>query len=113
PRYSPSLQEQLDGFKSVTLDDVKRYYKTFYAANRAQFAVVGDFDEAEVTKAIREGFAGWRNSTPWARIVSDYRPVAAESTSVETPDKENAVLLARMNLDINQNDPDYAAFYLA
>jgi zinc protease len=113
PRYSPSLQEQLDGIKAVTLDDVKRFYKTFYAANRAQFAVVGDFDEAEVTKAIQEGFAAWRNDTPWERIISDYRDVPAQNVSIETPDKENAVLMAHMNLDLNQNDPDYAAFFLA
>ena len=73
PRYSPSLQEQLDGIKAVTLDDVKRFYKTFYAANRAQFAVVGDFDEAEVLKAINEGFATWRNDTPWVRITREFR----------------------------------------
>jgi zinc protease len=113
PRYSASLQETLDGLKAVTLDDVKRYHKTFYNANRAQFAVVGDFDEAEVQKAIEEGFAGWRNDTPWKRITREYRDIAPANTSIETPDKENAVLLARVNMDINQNDPDYAAFYLA
>ncbi len=54
PRYASSLQEQLDDLKAVTLDDVKRYYKTFYGAERAQIAVVGDFDEGEVTRALTE-----------------------------------------------------------
>jgi zinc protease len=113
PRYNASLQEQLDGIKSVSLEDVKRYYKTFYAANRAQFAIVGDFDEAEVLKSINEGFEAWRNDTPYVRITSEYRDIPPQNISIETPDKENAMLLARMNLDINQNDPDYAAFFLA
>ncbi|MBK9250898.1 MAG: insulinase family protein [Proteobacteria bacterium] len=113
PRYSPTLQEQLDGIKAVTLDDVKRFYRTFYAANRAQFAVVGDFDESAVTKAIRDGFDGWNNSTPWQRITREHRQIPAKNVVVETPDKENAFLLARVNLDVNQNDPDYAALFLA
>jgi zinc protease len=113
PRYSPSLQEQLDGIRAVTLEDVKRFHKTFYAGNQAQFAVVGDFDEAEVLKAITEEFSGWRNATPWKRVTREYRDIAAGNVSVETPDKENATLLARMNIDLNQSDPDYAALFLA
>ena len=113
PRYSPSLQEQLDGIRAVTLDDVKRFHKTFYAANRAQFSVVGDFDETAVLKAITEEFSVWRNDTPWKRVTREYREIPAGNVSIETPDKENAMLLARMNLDVNQNDPDYAALFLA
>ncbi len=113
PRYVSSLQERLDGIKAVTLDDVKRFHKTFYAANRAMFAVVGDFDEAEVTKAIQENFATFRNDTPWKRITREYRDIPAKNISIETPDKENARFIVRMNLDVNQNDPDYAALYLA
>ncbi len=113
PRYSYTMQERLDGIKAVTLDDVKRFHKTFYAANNALFAVVGDFDEAEVTKAIRESFGSWRNNTPYKRITREYRAIPGGEVSIETPDKENATLLARMNLDSNQADPDYAALYLA
>jgi zinc protease len=113
PRYSYTLQERLDGIKAVTLDDVKRFYKTFYAANHALFSVVGDFDEAEVSKAIQEGFGSWRNDTPYQRITREYRAIPGSTITIETPDKENGVLLARTNLDSNQADPDYAALYLA
>ena len=113
PRYSGTIQETLDGVKAVTLDDVRRFHNTFYAANRAMFAVVGDFDEDEVIKAIEESFGNWRNDTHWERIISEYRDIPAKNIVIETPDKENAVILARINIDINQNDPDYAALYLA
>ncbi len=56
PRYSYTLQEQLDGIKAVTLDDVKRYYKTFYAANTR--AVLGGrviSTRPRCAKAIRGG----------------------------------------------------------
>ncbi len=113
PRYSPTLQEQIDGLRAVTLEDVRRYHRTFYAANRALVSVVGDFDEAEVVKAIEESLGDWRNDTPWARITREYRDIPAVVRSIETPDKENAVLVARLNINVNQADPDYAALYLA
>jgi zinc protease len=113
PRYSATIQETLDGVNATTIEDVRRFHKTFFAANRAMFAIVGDFDENEVLKAIEESFGDWRNDTLWERIISDYRDIPAENITIETPDKENAVLYARMNLDANQNDPDYAALYLA
>lgn len=113
PRYSATLQEQLDGVRAVTLEDVRQFHQTFYAANQAMFAVVGDFDEEEVLAAIREGFGDWRNDTPWERITRDHRDITPANIAIETPDKENAYLVARMNLDVNQNDPDYAALLLA
>ena len=113
PRYSGTIQDSINGVGATTLDDVRRFHQTFYAANRAMFAIVGDFDENEVLKAIEESFGDWRNNTPWERVISDYRDIPTKNITIETPDKENAVLIARMNLDANQNDPDYAALYLA
>ena len=113
PRYSGTIQDTIDDVNAVTLEDVRRFHKTFYAANRAMFAIVGDFDETEVLMAIEGAFGGWRNDTPWERVISDYRDIKAENITIETPDKENAVFIARMNLDTNQDDPDYAALYLA
>ncbi|HTQ37081.1 MAG TPA: pitrilysin family protein, partial [Steroidobacteraceae bacterium] len=113
PRYSPTLQEQLDDIKAVTLDDVKRYYRTFYGAERAQIAVVGDFDEQEVVKAITDSFSGWKSGTPWTRITDQYHDIAPVSQSIETPDKENAIFLARVNTPVNEDDADYPALYVA
>jgi zinc protease len=39
--------------------------------------------------------------------------VATANLSVATPDKENAIFLARQNLDLRDDDPDYAALYIA
>jgi zinc protease len=112
-RYSPSLQEALDDVKAVTLDDVKRFYKTFYSGNHAQVAIVGDFDEAEVIKAITEGLADWQSATPYTRVTSQYKDIATSNRAIETPDKENAVFLARINVDVNEDDADYPALFLA
>jgi zinc protease len=112
-RYESSLQETLDDVKAVTLAEVKSYYRKFYGANRAHIAIVGDFDEAEVAKAISQGLAGWKGAAPFTRVTSLYKDIAPSDTAIQTPDKENAVFLARTNVNMNDDDPDYPALYLA
>ena len=110
-RYSPSLQEQLDEINAIKPSDLPRYHKTFYGAEKGMLAIVGDFDEAEVVKAIRESFAGWRSEAPFKRITGTYTDIAPIARAIETPDKANAVFLARMNLDLNEDDADYPALF--
>ncbi|MEO6368199.1 MAG: insulinase family protein, partial [Steroidobacteraceae bacterium] len=64
-------------------------------------------------KAIRDGFAGWHSAAPFKRITSAYADVAPVTRAIEAPDKANAVFMARMNLDLNEDDADYPALYLA
>ncbi|MEO6368086.1 MAG: insulinase family protein, partial [Steroidobacteraceae bacterium] len=45
-RYSPSLQEELAEINAIKLEDLARYHRTFYGAEKGMLAIVGDFDEA-------------------------------------------------------------------
>ena len=99
--------------KAATLADVKRFHQTFYGGNRGEIALVGDFDEAEVTKVIGESLAGWKTDAPYARLINKFTDVAPVTRAIETPDKENAVFRARINVEMNLDDPDYPALYLA
>jgi zinc protease len=112
-RYAESLEESLEDYKAVSLNDVKQYHKSFYGAERAQIAIVGDFDEAEVLKAITESFGGWRSGTPYTRVTRQFKDVDPVNDSIETPDKQNAVFLARLNVDLDDDDADYPALYVA
>ncbi len=59
-RYQPTLEEALDETRAVKLDAAKRSTTEFYGADPAEIAIVGDFDEAEVTAALlKELFANW------------------------------------------------------
>jgi zinc protease len=112
-RYAQSLEESLEDYKTVSLDDVKKYHERFYGAERAQIAIVGDFDEAEVVKAITESFGGWHSGTPYTRVTRQFKNVDPVNESIETPDKENATFLARLNIDLNDDDADYPALFVA
>jgi zinc protease len=65
-----------------------------------------------VIKAVTEAFAGWETAMPYTRLDGVYRDVAAANKAIETPDKENAVFSARINLNVNGDDADYPALVL-
>ncbi len=113
PRYAASFEEAEEDVRAVTLQQVKDHHKTFYAAARGEISIVGDFDEAAVTQAIREAFGDWKGGVPYVRFTNPYRDVAPANRMLETPDKENATFSARVNVDMNEDDADYPALYAA
>jgi zinc protease len=112
-RYTPSLQESLDALKAAKLEDVKRFHRDFYGASNAELAIVGDFDEPRIAAVVKELFEGWSSRLPFAHVPMEHGDIAAAALRVETPDKENAIFLARQNLDLRDDDPDYPALYIA
>ncbi len=112
-RYASSLDEAEQDIKAVTLQQVKDFHKKFYASQIGEISVVGDFDEAAVLAAIKEAFADWKGGMPYARLTVPYKDVAPVTRAIETPDKENSVFIARTNINMQDDDPDYAALYVA
>ena len=46
----------MSDIKSITVDDLRRYYRTYYAPNNAIVVVVGDVDAQEVFRDVEEYF---------------------------------------------------------
>lgn len=112
PNYAGTIDEELADTKAVTLDDAKRFYKDFYGASNGQLTVVGDFDAQEISALTKELFADWKSPQTYARIKSEYRQIPAVNKSFETPDKANAVFVARLNVKIRDDNADYPALVL-
>ena len=112
-RYSPSLEESLQNAKDVKLEDAKRFHDEFYGADPADIAIVGDFDEAKVEAQLKTLFSGWEPKVAFAEVKNEYRDVPAVEKAIETPDKENAVFLARENVRMRDDAPDFPALYVA
>jgi zinc protease len=111
-RYSGTLDEDIEDAKALTLDDVKKFHKDFYGASTGELAIVGDFDEAEMTKLATELFGNWKSPSTFQRVPAEYFDVAQVSKTFETPDKANAFFIARLNVKMRQDNPDFAAFTL-
>jgi zinc protease len=112
-RYVGTFDEQIAGYKAVTLDEVKAFHADFYGASHGQLTIVGDFDAAEMAALAKELFGDWKSKTPYVRIASQYRDFAVVNKSLETPDKANALFLAYQPLKVRDDDPDFAALLMA
>lgn len=113
PRYAATLDETIENYRAVTLDQVKAFHADFYGAAQGEVAIIGDFDEKAVMKALEEAFAGWKAKQPYTRLDSKFAEVAPVKKLIPTPDKENGVFMARVNLNLRDDDADYPALYMA
>jgi zinc protease len=114
PRYTATPDEQIEDLKKVTIADVKQFYQQFYGASpEAEIAIVGQFDKAATQKLLEELFGKWDTRSPYARILNPYRKVDAMNRKIETPDKQNAMLVAGGLSKMADDDPDYPAMILA
>ncbi len=112
-RYYATTEENIAGYKAVKWQDVKAFYQNFYGSNNGQLAIVGDFDEKAINALLPSLFGNWKSMRPFKQLTDEYRTVAAASKKIETPDKESATFIARINVNLNEDDPDYAALKMA
>ena len=113
PRATESLEESIKGLNAVTLEDVNSFYQKFYGASKGELAIVGDFEPEAATQQIGRAFTGWASAAPYVRMTPLYSDIAATRKTINTPDKENGVYLARLDVPINEDDADYAALLVA
>ncbi len=109
PRYVSTIEERIANTKAVTVDAAKRFWVEFYGVGAGEVAVVGDFDPGEVSAVVTEVFGSWKSPSAYARIPELYGDRPAVTEQIETPDKENAILLAATNLRLSEDDPGYPA----
>ncbi len=113
PLHSDSLDESLAKLKALKVEDLRAFHRDFYGTSTGEIVVVGDFDPVAVKAQLEELFVGWKAPVPYAPIATHYQPRDAKRESFVTPDKPNAVLLARQNVSLNAADTDMPALSIA
>jgi len=111
--YTPTIDEQIEDLKKVTLDDVRQFYTKFYGAGEGQIVLSGQFDPVEMQKLVTELFGDWKSASRYERITNPFDKVAPENGKIETPDKQNALFMVGMPMKMNDEDPDLAALTIA
>ncbi len=112
-RYVGTIDEDIAEVGKVTLDDVKKFHQQFYGTSHGELVVVGQFDQAAVSKTVAELFGSWATPAPYKRIVTDFQKTEPVNLKIETPDKQNATFEAGLRLPMQDTDPDYPAMVLA
>jgi zinc protease len=111
-RYVSTYDESIADLKAATLEDAKKFYSDFYGASNGELAVVGDFDDKEISRLANELFGSWKSPHNFSRVESRYNDVAALQQALQTPDKANAFFIAGLNVKMRDDDPDYPAMVL-
>jgi zinc protease len=112
-RYIPTLEEEIDRYSSLTLDQVKKLYADFVGSQAGELAIIGDFDPAESLKILRETLSGWTAKQAYERIPRMVFPqVPGGRQEILTPDKANAVYVAGLVFPMKDSDPDYPGIVL-
>lgn len=108
-RYTPTFDEQTASIKTVTIDDVRNFYKQFYNGSNACIAIVGDFNEEETMAALTPVFNGWTSTIAYEEAKEEHFETAAKTEKIKTPDKKNAMMMCGFNIPLQDNDADFAA----
>ncbi|HEY6248273.1 MAG TPA: pitrilysin family protein [Pyrinomonadaceae bacterium] len=103
---------ELDEINAATIEDVRNFFKTYYAPNNAVLTIVGDVDAAEVKKMVEKHFASIPAQTaPPKPDLTE--PAQMKEKRVSQPDKlANLPALATGYHVPAQNSPDFPAMAL-
>ena len=112
-RHVGTINEDIEDTGKVTLDDVKKFHAQFYGASHGELVIVGQFDQAAVSKTAAELFGSWASPAPYQRITTNFQKIEPVNLKIETPDKQNATFDAALKLPMVDTDPDYPAMVLA
>jgi zinc protease len=109
-RYVPTVEEDIQLVKDVTIEKVRTLYRDYLGASHGELTIVGDFEPSEVLSILTRTFEGWKNARSYLRIERPYQEnLKPGHETVETPDKENATFFAGLTVPMKDSDSDYPA----
>ena len=113
PRYRLTSKELKAAVEAATLDDVKAFYDQQFGIGRGEISIVGDFDAETIKAQLQTILAKKPSQVAYERIVREHFDTPATRIIIDTPDKENATIVARFDFAQNKIDPDSDAMLVA
>lgn len=113
PLYAPSIEEEIEMVKAVTVEDINRLYNDFLSGTNGELSIVGDFDADATLQQIQSILDGWKSDQAYARIKKRAdQDLKAETEDINTPDKANAMYFAVTPFPMRDDNPDYPALLM-
>jgi len=116
PRACMTTGETLEALGKVTRDEIADWFKNVVGTDHGQIVIVGDFDVDAVKATLAKVLAAKKPADPksaWVRFSSEFRPVAPARIVIDTPEKQNAFLTARVDFPGSRSDSNAAAYVVA
>lgn len=99
--------------KSVTLNDVKNFYNTYYKPNNAYLVVIGDVKFDDVKKLVTDKFSNWKKGTiPNYTVPKVTNPAKTEIDFVDMPNAVQSNISVTNTNYLKKADADYFAALL-
>ena len=87
PYYADVMGSHAD-IQAAKLEDVRNFFKLYYAPNNASLAIVGDIDPAQVKQLVDKYFAPLKRGAPVPKITATTPPITSERREVIHDDVE-------------------------
>lgn len=113
PRAVWTLAQREAANKAATLAALQAFYQSNAGGSNSELAIVGPVDAAQVAELFKSAFGDWRSGIPYQRIAHESQDNGAIRNLINTPDKANAVYVASQPLQMDDDDPDMPALYVA
>jgi zinc protease len=111
-RYAHPSDGTVEGLRSITLDDVRAFYKSRFTAAAALVAVGGGYDDTTVARfkaAVSKLSAG----TPPVPPAIDPAPVAGRSVLVIAKPNADSSISFGFPVDVHRGERDFYALWIA
>lgn len=100
--------ETEESVNSVTLADVKDYYKTYITPKKAYLVVIGDVKPDEVKKLAKKYLGNWKNEAPKNMELPEVKNVAnTEIDFIDVPNAVQSEIRVQNTVDLDISDDDY------
>lgn len=80
--YYPMVIGSHADIQAAKLEDVRNFFRLYYAPNNASLAIVGDFDSAKVRQLVEKYFGPLKRGPEVPRVMVTTPPVTAERRTV-------------------------------
>ena len=108
-----SIDEEIEMYRSVTIEEIAALHREFIGSHAGEVTAVGDFDVEAFKALIKEQLDGLEVDQPYVRVDRPAHPeIPGSLEAIETPDKENAVYRASLQVNLSDSDPEFAALEL-
>jgi zinc protease len=81
PYYADVMGSHAD-IQAAKIEDVRNFFKLYYAPNNASLAIVGDFDPANAKRLVEKYFGPLKRGAPVPKIAAVTPPITAERRAI-------------------------------
>ncbi|MDA8622414.1 insulinase family protein, partial [Psychrosphaera sp.] len=113
PSAFKTIDEQIEGLKKVTSKRLKKLHSSHFNVSNGFVAIVGDVEPKIISTQLEMRLSELNGTATYAKLEDETNDVTGQENWIETPDKANAQLYIAHVVDLNPQEDDYYAAYIA